>query len=279
MKTIAAIQMASGPNTPANLHEVSRLVSEAAAHGAKLCVLPESFVCMGMQAQDSVKIREKDDGLGEIQQFLSNLAKQHQIWIVGGTIPLIANDVNKIRAACLLFDDNGQQVARYDKVHLFDVDLGEEKSDRYRESEVIEAGENIVVVDTPFGRMGLAVCYDLRFPEFFRCMTEQNVEIIAVPSAFTALTGQVHWETLVKARAIENLSYVIAANQGGFHVNGRETYGHSMIVDPWGLILAEQAQGAGVIYADIDLSRLSKLRQTFPAHQHRQFVCQHRPNL
>ena len=276
MKVIAAIQIASGPNTTANLNEISRLVTEATDKGAKLCVLPESFVCMGMKAEDTLKIKEKADGLGDIQQFLAKLAKKNKIWIVGGTIPLLADNKNKIRASCLLFNDKGKQVARYDKIHLFDVDLGDAKSDCYRESEMIESGDEVVVVDTPFGRLGLAVCYDLRFPEFFRCMIEQKVDVIAIPSAFTALTGKVHWKTLVRARAIENLSYVIAANQGGFHVNGRETYGHSMIVDPWGLILAEQAQGAGVIYAELNPSRLKKLRKTFPATEHRQFFCQHR---
>ena len=275
MKSIAAIQMASGPNISANLHEVNRLVTLAAKNGAKLCVLPESFVCMGMREKDVLKVKEKADGLGEIQQFLSNLAKKNKVWLVGGTIPLAAKDKNKIRASCLLFDDQGEQVARYDKVHLFDVNLGKDKKNRYRESEMIEPGNKVVVVDTPFGRLGLAVCYDLRFPEFFRCMSEQAVEIITVPSAFTALTGKVHWEVLVRARAIENLSYVIAPNQGGFHVNGRETFGHSMIVDPWGLIQAEHPQGSGVIYADLDLTRLRQLRKNFPSIQHRQFLCQH----
>ncbi|MDH4276142.1 MAG: carbon-nitrogen hydrolase family protein, partial [Gammaproteobacteria bacterium] len=223
MYQVAAIQMASGPNVAANLIEAERLIMIAAKEGAKLVVLPENFAIMGMSEQDKVKIREQP-GQGPIQAFLAEQAAKHKIWLVGGTIPLVATDPNKVRAACLLFNDKGKQVARYDKIHMFDVEIVDTR-ERYIESQTIEAGSETVVVDTPFGKLGLAVCYDLRFPELFRRLLDQGAEIIAVPSAFTAITGKAHWETIVRARAIENLCYVIAAAQGGYHVNGRETYG------------------------------------------------------
>ena len=191
---------------------------------------------------------------------------------MGGTLPLKANDDSKIRAACLLYDDQGRQVARYDKIHLFDVSLVD-SDESYNESETIEAGDRSVVVDTPFGKLGLAVCYDLRFPELFRSMLDQGMELLALPSAFTAMTGKAHWEPLVRARAIENLCYVLAAGQGGYHVNGRETYGHSMIVDPWGQVMNELANGSGLVCASIDQDRLNNIRRTFPVLEHRNIHC------
>lgn len=192
--------------------------------------------------------------------------------MVGGTIPLRAIATSKVRAACLLFDANGKCVARYDKFHLFDVVLpgGEE---RYCESLTIEPGQNIVVADTPFGQIGLAICYDLRFPELFRALVEQGMEVLVLPSAFTAITGKAHWEPLVRARAIENLCYVVAAGQGGFHISGRTTYGDSMIVDPWGVVLARLPRGSGVITAELDSDRLHNTRRNFPAIEHRRFTC------
>ncbi|TDY01076.1 carbon-nitrogen hydrolase family protein [Thiohalophilus thiocyanatoxydans] len=271
MKRVAAIQMASGPNVSANLTEAGRLISRAVEAGAALIVLPENFAIMGMHEIDKVKVGEQP-GSGPIQDFLAEQARKHGIWIVGGTLPLQADDQQRIRAACLLFDDQGQQVARYDKVHLFDVHLAE-NAETYNESETIEPGREATVVETPFGRMGMAVCYDLRFPELFRSMADQGVDLVALPSAFTAITGKAHWEVLVRARAIENLIYVVAAAQGGYHVNGRETYGHSMIVDPWGMVLDELPSGSGFVSARLDPKRIADTRRNFPALQHRKIPC------
>lgn len=275
MSRVAAIQMASGPNVSANLIEAGRLISRAVDAGAELVTLPENFAIMGMSEQDKVAIREAP-GAGPIQEFLAEQADKHRVWLIGGTVPLEASAPGKVRAACLVFDSRGERVARYDKAHLFDVHL-EESNEHYQESQTIEPGDEVVVLDTPFGRLGLAVCYDLRFPELFRRMHQDQVELIALPSAFTAMTGRAHWEPLVRARAIENLSYVIAAAQGGYHVNGRETYGHSMIVDPWGVILDQLPQGSGVVIAEIDRERIANIRRNFPALNHRRIDCELNP--
>lgn len=263
--------MASGPNPHANLAEAERLIDEAAQRGAQLVVLPENFAVMGLTEQDKVGLREAP-GDGPIQRFLAERSAAHGIWLVGGTIPLVSSDPGKVLAAALVFDPRGNQVGRYDKIHLFDVELAE-AGGRYNESETIEPGESDLVLETPFGQLGVAVCYDLRFPELFRSMLDRGMQLMAVPSAFTSFTGRAHWESLVRARAIENLSYVIAAAQGGFHVNGRETFGHTMIVDPWGVILAQQAQGRGVVTAEVDLERLAATRTRFPAISHRRYRC------
>jgi nitrilase len=264
---VAAIQMASGPNVEGNLNEARRHIAKAVEQGAKLVVLPEFFAIMGMDEQDKLKVREQA-GQGNIQQFLSETARKHKIWLVGGSIPLAGNSPDKVRNSCLVFDETGAQVARYDKIHLFNLTLGNEA---YNEAQTIEAGNQVVVVDSPFGRIGLAVCYDLRFPELFRAM--KDVDIIVLPSAFTATTGKMHWEPLVRARAIENLSYFIAAAQGGYHVNGRETHGHSMIVDPWGRIMDELQRGSGVVIADVNPSYQASLRKSLPALTHRTLSC------
>ncbi|MCW8827919.1 MAG: carbon-nitrogen hydrolase family protein [Gammaproteobacteria bacterium] len=271
MSRVAAVQMASGPNVNANLLEAARLIKQAAEGGAKLVVLPENFAIMGMTEYDKVKIREAD-GSGPIQDFLAEQAARYDIWLVGGTIPLSAHDPDRINAACLVFDDKGNRVARYDKIHLFDVQITE-SNERYNESETIEPGNRIAVLDTPFGKLGLAVCYDLRFPGLFRRMSEEGAELFALPAAFTAITGKAHWDTLVRARAIENMCYMIAAAQGGYHANGRETYGHSMIVDPWGVALDSLSRGSGVVVADIDLGRLHDMRRSFPVLEHRKIAC------
>ncbi len=271
MKRAAAIQMASGPNVAANLTEAGRLISLAVEAGAGLIVLPENFALMGMKEADKVAIRERE-GEGPIQAFLAEQAARHGAWIVGGTIPLEAGDAEHIRAACLVYDAEGRQRARYDKIHLFDVTL-EENGETYNESETIEPGSEVVVVDSPFGRLGLAICYDLRFPELFRQLANKGVELIALPAAFTALTGRAHWEALVRARAIENVAYVVAAGQGGYHVNGRETYGDSMIVDPWGQILDRLPHGSGVVVADVDLDKVAQTRRSFPVLEHRRIDC------
>jgi nitrilase len=263
---VAAIQMASGPNVEGNLSEARRLVAKAAEQGAKLVVLPEFFAIMGMNEQDKVKVREQA-GQGPIQQFMSETARRHKIWLMG-SLPLAANAPDKVRNSLLVFDETGAQVARYDKIHLFNLTLGNES---YNEAQTIEPGDKVVVVDSPFGRIGLAVCYDLRFPELFRAM--KDVDILVLPSAFTATTGKVHWEPLVRARAIENLSYVIAAAQGGYHVSGRETHGHSMIVDPWGRVMDELQRGSGVVIADVNPGYQASLRKSLPALTHRTITC------
>lgn len=268
---IGAIQMATGPNVGANLFEVERLVRESVEEGAELVVLPENFAFMGQEDRDQLAIREAD-GDGPLQAFLARLAKQLGIWLVGGTIPLEATNPDRVRAACLVFDDRGERVARYDKIHLFDVNLPG-LDERYHESAVIEPGSQPVVVDSPFGRIGLSVCYDLRFPELYRRLLDEDAEILVVPAAFTAVTGKAHWESLLRARAIENLAYVVAAAQGGFHVNGRETHGHSLIVDPWGTVLAEVPRGSGHVQATIDHEFLESVRRSFPTIRHRRLKC------
>ena len=270
-KTVcAAVQMASSPNVSANLIEAGRLVEKALEQGAALVVLPENFAFMGMAETDKLEIAE-DEGSGLIQEFLARTAEKHKVWIVGGTMPIKAAS-GKVRASALVLNERGERVGRYDKIHLFDVDVPG-TSEQYRESTTIEAGEHGFVVDTPFGRLGVAICYDLRFPELFRQMGDAGMDILAIPSAFTARTGAAHWELLVRARSVENLCYTIASNQGGFHVNGRETYGHSMIVDPWGTVMASLPTGSGIVAAEIDLDRLEKVRTSFPALQHRRLRC------
>ena len=271
VKRVAAIQMASGLNVSANLLEAERLIGRAVEAGACLVVLPENFALMGASEHDKVEIREPE-GCGPIQDFLSAQAARHKVWLVGGTIPLVASTPEKVRAACLVFDDKGSRVARYDKLHLFDVHLVE-SGENYTESTTIESGSQIVVVDSPCGRLGLSVCYDLRFPELYRAMLDQGMELLALPSAFTAITGRAHWEILVRARAIENLCYVIAAAQGGYHLNGRETYGDSMIVDPWGAVLQRLPRGPGFIVGDIDFQRQASVRRNFPTISHRRLTC------
>lgn len=271
MSKCAAIQMASSPNISSNLLVADKLIAEAAKSGAKLVALPENFALMGEHEADKLVAKEMD-GTGPIQNFLASVAKKYSVWIVGGTIPIEGTDNNKVRAACLIYNDSGERVARYDKVHLFDVNVPG-TNEVYRESDSIEPGTEPLVFQTPFGRMGIAICYDLRFPEIFRKMARQNVEILVVPSAFTAETGAAHWEVLLRARAVENLCYVIAPNQGGFHLNGRKTFGHSMIIDPWGVVLDCYKTGSGFVSAEIDRDRLEKVRGAFPVLDHRRFFC------
>lgn len=271
MTRVAAIQMASGPNVSANLTEAERWINQAVEAGAELIVLPENFAIIGIKEEDKLNVKEQE-GSGHIQDFLKAQAEKNKVWIVGGTIPLVASDNHRIRSACLVYNDKGEQVARYDKIHLFDVQVPN-TDETYNESETIEPGAETVVVDTPFGKLGLAVCYDLRFPELFRRMADDGVEIIALPAAFTAITGAAHWESLVRARAIENLSYLIASAQGGYHVNGRETYGDSMVVDPWGNVLDRLSRGSGFVIAEIDRNKVINTRKNFPALQHRKIPC------
>lgn len=263
MIKIAAIQMASGPYVSANLSEAERLIEIAVNQGAKLVVLPEYFAIMGLKETDKVAVRE-EEGKGPIQNFLSKMAKKHVIWLIGGSVPLVCSVPGKVHNSCLVYDDKGRQVARYDKIHLFGLDLGNE---HYHEEKTIEPGNAVKVVDTPFGKIGLSICYDLRFPELYRAMGEVN--IIIVPAAFTDTTGKAHWESLIRARAIENLSYVIAPAQGGYHISGRETHGNSMIVDPWGVILDRLPRGSGVVIATMNPQYQASLRTSLPALKHR----------
>ncbi len=260
---VAAIQMASGPQVKANLEEATRLVTLAASTGARIVVLPEYFAVMGMRDTDKVAIAEQDDD-GEIQRWMSQLAAKHRLWLIGAGVPLVSPIAGKVRNSCLVYDKTGARVARYDKIHLFSMAIGQEQ---FNESNTIEAGDAVKVVESPYGRIGLSICYDLRFPELYRAMG--NVDIIVVPSAFTATTGKAHWETLVRARAIESLAYVIAPAQGGYHVNGRETHGDSMIVDPWGMVLDRLPRGSGVVIAGINPHYQQTVRKSLPALSHR----------
>ncbi len=271
MSKVAAIQMASGPNVSANLSEVQRLVSDAVKQGAELVVLPENFSHMGMSDKDILELAEPY-GKGQVQTFLSSLAKKLGIWLVGGTIPIKSEYKHKVYAASLLYNDQGYVEARYHKIHLFDQDLGK-LGGAYHESSFTVPGTEPVVVDTPFGKLGLAICYDLRFPELFRCMVAAGAEIFTIPSSFTATTGKAHWEILNRARAIENLCYVISAAQGGYHVNGRETHGDSMIIDPWGGILDHLRRGSGFVIADIDQDKVRRTRKNFPVLEHTKIKC------
>jgi nitrilase len=260
---MAAIQMVSGPDVSANLRAAEGLLMQAAERGAQLAVLPEFFPIMGVRDTDKVRVREAP-GAGPIQEFLAATSHRLGIWIVGGSIPLAASVHDKVRNACLVYAADGKLVARYDKIHLFGFDNGRE---RYVESNTIESGERVVTVDSPFGRIGLSVCYDLRFPELYRSMGA--VDVILVPSAFTATTGKAHWETLIRARAVENLAYVLAPAQGGRHASGRETHGDTMIVDPWGEIVDRVITGPGIAIAVVDPARIAAVRASLPALEHR----------
>ncbi|MDX1900640.1 MAG: carbon-nitrogen hydrolase family protein [Gammaproteobacteria bacterium] len=263
MCKISAIQMCSSSKVDENIKAADKLIKEAAQNDAKLVVLPEMFAIMGIKPTDKIKEREEYNS-GKIQDFLSKAAMTNDIWIVAGTIPIACRIHDKIRAACIVYDNHGNTVARYDKTHLFDATLSATES--YRESDTTDAGNgHPVVVDTPVGKLGLAVCFDIRFPELFLQLYKKGAEIIALPSAFTVPTGTAHWEILTRSCAIQNFCYLIGACQSGKHDSGRETFGHSMIIDPWGKVLANHPKpGNGIIYADIDLEYLTKVRSAIP---------------
>ena len=267
---VAAIQMTSGPEVAANLEQARALLEEAAARGARLAALPENFSFMGLQDADKRAVAESA-GAGPVQDFLAAEARRLRLWIVGGTVPLISGADGRVAAASLVYDSDGVCVARYDKIHLFDVDIPG-RAESYRESAHVAPGARATVLDTPVGRLGLSVCYDVRFPELYRHLSAAGAQLLVVPSAFTSPTGRAHWETLLRARAIENLCYVIAPAQSGFHPSGRETYGDSMIVDFWGRILQRVPRGTGCAVAELDLQRQSGVRETFPALVHRVFA-------
>lgn len=268
MAKIAAIQMTSQKDVEKNLAKVEQLLKQAASEGATLAVLPEMFPLQSPEALAKLTIAEPLKQ-GNIHAFLSKQAEKNRLWIVGGTIPVKAKN-NKVYATSLVFNAQGQYIAHYNKIHLFDVKITEQE--KYCESATTEAGNNLCLVDTPLGKLGLAVCYDIRFPEMFRCLFNQGAEIFAVPCAFTPRTGKAHFEVLMRARAIENFSYVIAACQTGEHNNGRQTYGHSLIISPWGEILAELPEEEGIIVADIDLYLLKKIRVNIPIKEHQKMI-------
>lgn len=264
--SIASIQLSSGPNIQANLLEVSKYLKDISKTNTKLVVLPENFALMPESDTEFLKHAEKK-GNGLIQDFISENAKKYKIWIIAGTIPMKTNDKKKVTSTSLVFDDNGDIVCSYDKIHLFDVELPN-SNESYNESEVFRSGNKIEVLETPVGIIGLAICYDLRFPEIFRLQHEKKVEIIILPAAFTEQTGKVHWETLVRARAIENLCFVVTACQDGYHISGRQTHGNSMIVNPWGQILSRLPSGAGFIESEINHKQIQSIREKFPVLEH-----------
>lgn len=273
MTTIAAIQMVSGSAVERNLQDVKALVAEAAAAGAKLIVLPENFALLDSPALRPLAEREQSEGY--IQAFLARLARETSVWLVAGSVPLISTpegsevEAPRVRSACLVYNAQGELEARYDKIHLFDVDVADAHAS-YRESSLCEPGEGLVVVDTPAGRLGLTICYDLRFPEQYQKLREMGAELISVPSAFTRTTGEAHWEVLLRARAIETQCYIIGADQGGVHSETRETWGQTMIVQPDGAIASELATGPGVVLAEVDRKAQAGLRAQMPVLSHRQ---------
>jgi nitrilase len=263
MTIVAAVQMVSTPQVGDNLATVRRLVAEAAGQGARLVALPEYWPIMGMSDADKVAHAEQP-GSGPIQECMAALAREHGVWLIGGTLPLVSSEAGKVLNTTMVYDPQGQPVSRYDKIHLFGFNKG---SESYDEARTIVPGERIGSFEAPFGRVGLSICYDLRFPELFRAMGECT--LIVVPAAFTYTTGRAHWEVLLRARAIENQCYVLAAAQGGTHVNGRRTFGHSMLIDPWGEVKSVIAEGEGVVCGEIDPGFIAGVRESLPALRHR----------
>jgi nitrilase len=259
--------MTSGRDVARNLEQARVLIDAAASQGAEFVVLPENFSFLGAEDAERLAAAEKP-GAGAAQEFLAAQARTHGIWLVGGTIP-IAREGGRASSRSLLLDPSGACVATYDKIHLFDVAVPGSVGESYRESATTAHGEQVCSVATPFGRVGMAVCYDLRFPALFHRLSMLGMEILVLPAAFTVPTGRVHWQPLLQARAIESLTYVVASGQWGEHAGGRKTYGHSMIVGPWGEILARREAGTGVVSADLDMMALSEIRAKFPVLEHR----------
>ena len=266
MSSVASIQLSSGPNIRANLLEVSKYLEEISKTQSKLVVLPENFALM---PEDDLSFLDnaEDIGSGPIQEFISESAKKYKLWIIAGTIPIKTDTPKKVTSTTLVYNNAGEVVSRYDKIHLFDVELPN-SNESYNESEVFQPGKELKVIETPVGIVGLAICYDLRFPELFRLLHASKVEIIVLPAAFTEQTGKVHWETLVRARAIENLCYMITSCQDGYHISGRRTHGDSMIVNPWGQIMSRITSGSGFIESEINHKQLKSIREKFPVLEH-----------
>ncbi|MBK8689553.1 MAG: carbon-nitrogen hydrolase family protein [Betaproteobacteria bacterium] len=260
---VAAVQMVSAGDVTANLAQAAPLVAAAANEGARLIVLPEYFGIVGARATDKLAARE-DDGAGPQQEFLAQAASRHHTWVVGGSVPLACADPARVRSACLVYGPDGRRLARYDKIHLFAFAQGDEA---YDETRTIEPGREPVAIDLPCGRVGLSICYDLRFPELYRALGTPS--LLLVPAAFTATTGAAHWHLLLRARAVENQCYVLAAAQGGLHPGGRRTYGHSALIDPWGRVVAERADGPGIVVGDVDSACIAEVRAQLPALAHR----------
>jgi nitrilase len=273
MGKVAAIQMTSGHVVEDNLAAAGALLREAKELGADIACLPENFSFIGLKDADKLGVAEPD-GDGPIQHFLRDTARELKLWILGGTTVLKGDSPNRVSNTSLLFDAEGRRVARYDKIHLFDVTIPG-RNESYLESTHVMPGREVVIADTPVGKLGLSVCYDMRFPELYRELVARGAEWLAMPAAFTVPTGRAHWETLLRARAIENLCYVVAPAQAGTHTSGRETYGDTLIVDYWGQVLSRLAKGTGVITADIDLSKLAETRQRFPALENRRLGVGH----
>jgi deaminated glutathione amidase len=262
---IAAVQMVSTPDVARNLEAAARLVAQAAVAGAGLVALPEYFCLMGRRDDDKLRVAETP-GEGPIQRFLADTARAHGVWLIGGTLPLATGTPGRALNSNLVHGPDGGLAARYDKIHLFNFDNGRE---RYDESALLDAGSAPVVLQAGALRVGLSVCYDLRFPELYRALMSPPCDVLSVPSAFTHTTGRAHWELLLRARAVENQCYVLAAAQGGTHENGRRTWGHSMVVDPWGEVLGVLPEGEGVVMAEVDAERLASVRLQLPALKHR----------
>jgi len=270
MGRVAAIQMTSSHIVADNLAVAARLLREAKERGAEVACLPENFSFIGLKDADKLGVAEAD-GEGPVQEFLSTTARELKLWILGGSTPLKGDSERRVANASLLYDEAGKRVARYDKIHLFDVTVPG-RNERYLESKHVMPGESVVVADTPVGRLGLSVCYDMRFPELYRALVARGAEWLSMPAAFTVPTGQAHWETLLRARAIENLCYVVAPAQAGTHSSGRETYGDTLMVDYWGKVLARLAHGVGVVVAELDLAAQAETRARFPALENRRLA-------
>jgi nitrilase len=272
---VAAIQMVSTDAIDANLNEARRLLTKAVSDGARVAVLPENFAVLAT-SQMLDRGRKEAEANSTIRSFLADQARKLGLWIIGGSLPLAKRPdgsvvPERVRSACLVFDHQGQEVARYDKIHLFDA-VVEDALGQYRESDTFEPGDQVITVDTPAGRLGLAICYDLRFPELFRALRKQGAEWVCLPSAFTWQTGNAHWHALIRARAIENQVWVVAAGQGGQNSDRRRTYGHSLICDPWGRVVSELAEGPGVVMAELNIEQLTQLRKRMPVWEHRRLL-------
>ncbi len=260
---VAALQMVSTSSVAENVATATRLIADAARQGASLILLPEYWAAMGMHENDKIALAEQIDG-GPIQSFMASAAREYGVWLIGGTLPMAAQSADKVLNTMMVYNPAGERVTRYDKIHLFSFTKGEES---YDEARTIVHGTEVAAFDAPFGKVGLSVCYDLRFPELYRALGDCT--LIVVPAAFTYTTGKAHWEILLRARAIENQCYVLAAAQGGRHQNGRTTWGHSMLIDPWGEIKAEWADGEGLAIGDIEPHHLLRIRENLPALRHR----------